>query len=43
MPYDFLSIIQMLLSTGDKNYCHIGIDLLIMFQSGLRFPSSINQ
>ena len=40
MPFDFLMFIEQLLLAQTRGLSHLALDLMIIYQSGLRFPSS---
>lgn len=42
MAKDFLLLYERLLKTNQKGFIHLAIDLMLIFQSGVRFPSSMS-
>ena len=40
MPYEFILMLDQLVKTRKRGFVHLALDLMIMYQSGLRFPSS---
>lgn len=41
MPFEFIKALTKMMQTKIKGFIHFAIDLMIIFQSGLRFPSSM--
>lgn len=42
MAKDFLLLYERLLKTNQKGFIHLAVDLMLIFQSGERFPSSMS-
>lgn len=42
MPFDFMLLIEQLLFAQTRGFAHLALDLMIIYQSGLRFPSSFS-
>lgn len=42
MAKDFLLLYERLLKTNQKGFIHLAVDLMLIFQSGERFPLSMS-